>query len=152
MQFARKGFLSIILSLFCLAMLCGCVTRSLTIDSEPPGAMVYLDDEPIGETPVTTSFTYYGTRKITLEKTDPEGRLLFKRRIIFEKIKRPYYQIFPLSFFSELVIPANIKDEHYLKYRLELSQVTPWEELRKQVLENAEELRDRYKEGSTHER
>lgn len=80
-------------------MLCGCVLRSLTIDSQPSGAMVYLDDELIGETPVTTTFTYYGTRKITLEKVDAEGRLLYERKIIYEKIKPPFYQILPLDFF-----------------------------------------------------
>jgi len=122
---------------------CGCVLRSLTIDSEPSGAMVFLDDEPIGETPVTTTFTYYGTRKITLEKIDAEGRLLYERKIVYEKIKPPLYQIFPFDFFSELVIPVKLKDEHYLTYQLEPLKQLPKEETQKNVIKNAGELRDR---------
>ena len=122
---------------------CGCVLRSLTIDSEPSGAMVFLDDEQIGETPVTTTFTYYGTRKITIEKIDAEGRLLYERKIVYEKIKPPLYQIFPFDFFSELVIPAKLKDEHYHTYQLEPLKQLPKEELQKKVIKNAEELRER---------
>ena len=122
---------------------CGCVLRSLTIDSEPSGAMVFLDDEPIGETPVTTTFTYYGTRKITIEKIDAEGRLLYERKIVYEKIKPPLYQIFPFDFFSELMIPVKLKDEHYLTYQLEPLKQLPKEETQKNVIKNAGELRDR---------
>ncbi|MDE1889168.1 MAG: hypothetical protein KGI30_02780 [Planctomycetota bacterium] len=104
--------------------------------------MVYLDDEPIGETPVTTTFTYYGTRKIALEKTDAEGRLLYERKIVYEKIKPPFYQIFPLDFFSELVIPGNLKDEHYFSYQLDPLAQLPKEELQKRVMKNAADLRE----------
>ena len=124
-------------------MLCGCVLRSLTIDSQPPGAMVYLDDELIGETPVTTTFTYYGTRKITLEKVDAEGRLIYERKIIYEKIKPPFYQILPLDFFSELIIPAKLKDEHYFAYQLEPIQEVSKAVRQERVMKNAEELRKR---------
>ena len=119
-----------------------CYGRLQLIPS-PAGAMVYLDDEPIGETPVTTTFTYYGTRKITLEKIDAEGRLLYERKIVYEKIKPPLYQIFPFDFFSELVIPAKLKDEHYLTYQLEPLKQLPKEEIQKNVIKNAEELRER---------
>lgn len=141
-QFAKQILTFVTLCLFNCAILCGCVLRSLTINSEPSGAMVYLDDEPIGETPVTTTFTYYGTRKITLEKTDAEGRLLYERKIVYEKIKPPFYQIFPLDFFSELVIPAKLKDEHYLSYQLDPLAQLPKEELQKRVMKNAADLRE----------
>ncbi len=132
--------------MLCMAsatILSGCVLRSLTIDSEPPGAMVYLDDEPIGETPVTTTFTYYGTRKIRLEKTDAEGRLLYERKVAYEKIKPPLYQVFPFDFFSELVIPTTIKDEHYITYQLEPLKQLPKKEHQEKVIKNAGELRER---------
>ncbi len=38
----------------------GCVERTVTITSEPDNALVYLNDEEIGRTPVTVSFTFYG--------------------------------------------------------------------------------------------
>lgn len=135
----------VVIFLFICTTLCGCVLRSLTIDSNPSGAMVYLDDEPIGETPVTTTFTYYGTRKITVEKTDHEGRLLYERKIVYEKIKPPFYQIVPLDFFSELILPIKLKDEHHFVYQLEPLKQRPKEEVQKEVMENAEELRERLK-------
>lgn len=46
----------------------GCVQRRMTVRSNPPGALVYVDDYQIGTTPVSTDFIYYGTRKIRLVK------------------------------------------------------------------------------------
>ena len=46
----------------------GCVQRRMTIRSNPPGALVYVDDYQVGTTPVSTDFVYYGTRKIRLIK------------------------------------------------------------------------------------
>ena len=34
------------------------VRRRITIKTSPPGALVYIDDQEIGVTPVSTSFTY----------------------------------------------------------------------------------------------
>lgn len=148
---SQKQFLIFaLLGLFSYTALCGCVLRSLTIDSKPSGATVYLDNEPIGETPVTTAFTYYGTRKITLEKTDSEGRLLYERKIVYEKIKPPIYQIFPLDFFSELIIPAKFKDEYYFSYDLEPLKQTPIEDLQKQVMNNARALQDQLQKPAEH--
>lgn len=142
-EFFRSIFVLSVLSLFIGSTLCGCVLRSLTIDSEPPGARVYLDDEPIGETPVTTTFTYYGTRKITLEKLDAEGRLLFERKIVYEKIKPPFYQILPLEFFAEVILPIKLKDEHYFAYQLDPLLQLPKTEHLEQIINNAEVLRER---------
>ena len=131
-------------------MPCGCVLRSLTIDSQPSGAMVYSDDELIGETPVTTTFTYYGVRKITLEKVDAEGRLVCERKIVYEKIKPPFYQILPLDFFSELIIPAKLKDEHCFSYQLDPLREMSKAERQEGIMKNAEELRGRLVESAAH--
>ncbi|MGQ3683700.1 MAG: PEGA domain-containing protein [Candidatus Loosdrechtia sp.] len=141
--FLKRIFLSLLTGLFSYLSLSGCVLRSLTIDSDPPGATVFLDNEPIGETPVTTSFIYYGTRKIMLEKTDGEGRLLYERFIVYEKIRRPFYQMFPLDFFSEVLLPVTLKDEHYLYYELEPVKHISVEERQREVMKNALELRER---------
>lgn len=144
-QFLKRVIVAPIVCVLSGTILCGCVLRTLTINSEPPGAMVYLDDEPIGETPVTTTFTYYGTRKITLEKVDTEGRLLYERKVVYEKIKPPFYQILPLDFFSEIVIPMKLKDEHYFNYQLEPLKPLPRQERQEMVIQNAKELRERLK-------
>ena len=41
------------------------------------------------------------------------------------------------------MIPAKLKDEHYLTYQLEPLKQLPKEELQKKVMKNAEELRER---------
>lgn len=38
------------------------------ITSEPEGALVYLNDDEVGKTPVDVEFTYYGTYDVRLEK------------------------------------------------------------------------------------
>ena len=55
-----------------LGLLCplgiGCVQRTLTIHSEPPGALVFLNDEEVGRTPLTVPFTWYGVYDVRMEK------------------------------------------------------------------------------------
>ena len=133
-------FLILITALF---LFTGCVTRTITIKTNPNNALVYVDDELVGESPVEIPFTYYGTRKITIEKKDDDGRLICERKIVFEKIKAPVYEVFPLDFFSEIVWPFDIQDSHTLNY--DLVEVTPLsrKEQQKNVIENAEELRQR---------
>lgn len=142
-QFLKPVIVTIMCCFLSGASLCGCVLRTLTINSEPPGATVYLDDEPIGETPVITTFTYYGTRKVTLEKVDTDGRLLYERKIAYEKIKPPFYQILPLDFFSEILLPMKLKDEHSFTYQLDPLKQLPKQEHQEMVIQNAEELRER---------
>ncbi len=137
----KQKFGFIIIFLLGFTVFSGCVLRTLTINSEPSGATVYLDNTPVGETPVTIPFTYYGTRKITLEKTDADGKLIYERKIVYEKISTPVYQYFPLDFFSEIVLPVDIKDEHFFTYRLDPLNQPPTAEIQKNVIKNAEELR-----------
>lgn len=45
----------------------GCLERTVTITSEPPGAIVVLNDEEIGRTPVETGFRYFGVYDVRLQ-------------------------------------------------------------------------------------
>ncbi len=146
----KQKFEFIIICLLSFTVFSGCVLRTLTINSEPSGATVYVDNNPVGETPVTIPFTYYGTRKITLEKTDADGKLLYERKIIFEKLSTPIYQYFPLDFFSEIVLPVDIKDEHFFTYRLDPINRPPAAEIQKNVIKNAEELRGKLEANLAH--
>ena len=121
----------------------GCVTRSITVKTEPSNALVYLDNELIGESPVTVPFTYYGTRKIMIEKKDEDGALTHERTIVYEKIKAPVYEVFPLDFFSEIVWLRELKDDHVLSYNLAELELLSTKERQEKVLKNAEELRQR---------
>lgn len=116
----------------CLATVTtGCVHRRLTIRTNPPGAAVYIDDYPIGTTPVSTSFIYYGTRKIRIVK---DG---YETLTVQRKISPPWYQYFPLDFVSENLMPNEIRDERVLDFALSPQMVVPTD----QLIGRAEELR-----------
>ncbi len=46
----------------------GCVERTITIETDPPGALVYLNDEEAGRSPLTVPFTWYGTYDVRIER------------------------------------------------------------------------------------
>ncbi len=121
----------------------GCVARSLTVKTSPSNALVYIDNELIGESPVTVPFTFYGTRKIMIERKDEDGVLTHERTIAFEEINAPVYEVFPLDFFSELVWPFKLKDDQVLSYDLVGLEPLSIKEKQEMVIKNAEELRQR---------
>jgi len=83
----------------------GCVERRLFVRSDPEPAQVFLDGEPRGQTPLRIPFTYYGTRELVLRAP---GR---RARRLAVEILPPWYQITPLDFVSELLLPFTIVDE-----------------------------------------
>lgn len=91
--------------LLAAGLLTGCVQRRMTIRSNPPGALVYVDDYQVGTTPVSTDFVYYGTRKIRLIK---DG---YETLTVRQPFPVPWYQVFPLDFVAETVWPWEIRDE-----------------------------------------
>ena len=48
-------------------ILCGCVERTISITSRPSGALVYLNDEEVGRTPLTVPYLFYGVYSVRLE-------------------------------------------------------------------------------------
>lgn len=109
----------------------GCVRRRMTIRSNPPGAMVFVDERRIGVTPVSTSFTYYGTRNVQLVK-DGYETVTEKHRFF-----PPWYQYPVIDFFAENVWPFEVRDERTLDFDLPPQKSIP----PTQVLERAEQLR-----------
>jgi len=91
----------------------GCVRRIVSINSQPPGAEVYFNHNLIGQTPCTHEFLYYGGYHLELVK---EGYANLNTTL---KLRGPIYEYFPLSFFSELVIPWELTDEHNFTFELE---------------------------------
>lgn len=109
----------------------GCVQRRLTIRSDPPGALVYVDDYQIGTTPCSTSFLYYGKRKIRLVK---DG---YETLTVDHRFWPPLYEVPPLDFVSENIVPWELRDEQAVNFKLVPQQLTPTD----QLLERAENLR-----------
>ena len=117
-------------ALVCLCA-CGCVRRRMTIQSNPPGALVYVDDYEIGTTPISTNFIYYGHRKIRLVK---DG---YETKTVLHDVPPPWYQYFPLDFVTENLVPGEIRDSRTLTFTLTPQTVVPTDT----VLGRAEQLR-----------
>ena len=97
----------------------GCVQRRMTVRSNPPGALVYVDDYQIGTTPVSTDFIYYGTRKIRLVK---DG---YETLTVRQPFPIPWYEVFPLDFVTENLWPWEIRDERVVDLSMTPAAVTP---------------------------
>jgi hypothetical protein len=131
-QRARAGVVApLAIAMAMLFAISGCVQRRLTIRSNPPGARVYVGDEEIGTTPVSTDFVYYGTRKIRLVK---DG---YETMVVNQPIPAPWYQIPPIDFVSENLVPGEIRDERVVNFQLVPLQPAPTD----QILARAEQLR-----------
>ena len=113
--------------------LSGCVERFLTIYSDPPGAAVYLDGEKVGTTPCEVTYAWYGTRDLVL---DLKGFTLVRQQIT---LSPPWWQILPLDFITDVIIPISIHDRTVVSYALDTAPVS--QEAVDAVLERAEELR-----------
>jgi hypothetical protein len=109
----------------------GCVQRRMTIRSSPPGAFVYVDDYPIGTAPVSHDFVYYGTRKIRLVK---DG---YETLTVRQPFPVPWYEIFPLDFVTENLIPWEVRDERVVDLAMQPAASTPPE----LVVSRAEQVR-----------
>jgi hypothetical protein len=58
-----------VLALSALALASGgCLKRTIAVTTEPPGALVWLNDVEIGRTPVETDFTYYGVYDVRVRR------------------------------------------------------------------------------------
>lgn len=111
------------LAIALLAGASGCVQRQLTIRTNPPGALVFIDEEQIGVTPCSTSFTYYGTRKVRIVK---DG---YETLTTYQKISTPWYEWPGIDFISENLWPGEIRDDRTLSFQLEPQKIVPPMEL-----------------------
>ncbi len=92
----------------------GCVERKMTIRSDPPGATVLLEDDPVaGRTPVEVPFTWGGARQVTL--------LLAGHRPLdtVAEVEDPWYTWFPLDVLAEFAWPGTIEDHQEFAFQLE---------------------------------
>lgn len=117
------------------ALLAGCVERTIYVRSDPPGAVVYLDDERAGVTPCEIPYLWYGKREIVLE--------LQKYRMVREivTLNPPWWQYFPLDFITDVLVPFTIRDRTELSYVLEPAAPTAQE--REEMRARAQQMRRR---------
>ena len=104
-------------------LLSGCVERKLTINTKPQGALVILNDEEIGTSPVTVSFEWYGDYWVRISK---EG---YESLNTHRPLKGPWYDMFPFDFFVQIISPERIVDSYEWTFPLEPKKQINREEL-----------------------
>lgn len=120
----------------CLALAClsavGCVDRTIKINSEPAGALVYLNDQEVGRAPIKVNFTWYGDYDIILRKKG------YKTVLTHKRIDAPWYQWPGIDLVTECLIPTTIHDDRdFGTFEMEKLQNPSKEEL----IQRAEEMR-----------
>ena len=114
------------------AVLSGCVERQLTINTQPQGAIVVLNDEEIGISPVTVNFNWYGDYNVRIQK---EG---FETLKTHRKLKGPWYDSFPFDFVAQILWPKTITNSY--DWTFQLSPLTL--PTREQLIKNAQNLKE----------
>ena len=95
--------------LLLIPLLTGCITRVVTVRSNPSGALVYLNSEEVGRTPVTREFQWYGTYDVILRK---DGYQTIKTSAA---VSAPWWQFIPLDFLTDLL---PVTDERIISYEI----------------------------------
>ncbi|QDS96330.1 PEGA domain protein [Roseimaritima multifibrata] len=115
----------------------GCVRRRMTVRTTPPGAIVSVDNQTIGTSPASSSFTYYGTREFRIEKDGYETETIQRR------LNPPWYEYPPLDFITETLWPWEIRDERIIDIELVPKKIPAIDE----VLGRADQLRGQARSG-----
>ena len=87
-------------------LLAGCVERKLTINTKPQGALVTLNDEQIGVSPVTVPFKWYGNYGVRITK---DG---YETLDTARELKAPLHDYPPFDFFAQVLYPGRIVDSY----------------------------------------
>lgn len=116
---------------------CGSVQRELTVKTEPAGAVVLLNDEEIGTSPVTVSFNWYGDYRVSISH---EGYATLNTH---KKLSAPWYDYFPFDL-MRLMWPAKTTDRYEWTFKLEEPQAPS----REQLIKSATELRGDHTTGT----
>jgi len=124
----------LVLNLIASLFLGGCVERRLTINTEPQGALVILNDEEIGESPVTVNFEWYGDYGVRISK---EG---YETLNTHRDLKAPWYDGFPFDFFA-MLNPKRTVDSYEWTFEL-APQKQP---TREELIQDAEKLKEQLK-------
>jgi hypothetical protein len=96
--------------LFLVAILpLGCVQREMTVLSDPPGAVIYLNDREIGRTPFKKDFLWYGNYDVVLRK---DGYQTLKTSA---EITAPFWQFVPFDLVTDFL---PLRDEETIHFSM----------------------------------
>ena len=124
-----KRFFAISLLLLLVALTpSGCMSRRITVRTQPSGALVEMNGKRLGTSPVSTNFTYYGDNEF---KVSMPG---FETAVVQQPTHAPWYQVPPLDFITDNFLPFRVRDHR--EYTYSLTPRNPLQELDEQGLRN----------------
>ncbi len=126
----RHGWFMLTLVIACL--LGGCVERRMVLQSNPPGALVYLNGDEVARTPATIPLEWYGRYDVVVRK---DG---FETLDTSHWVVAPWWQWVPLDLVTEL-LPIRLTHSPKLTFDL-----TPAKVGDAGLLERAQEQRDEH--------
>jgi hypothetical protein len=91
-----------------LILTVGCIERTVSINTEPEGATVLLNDEEVGKSPVRVPFTWYGDYDIIIRKPGYQAVRTNHR------INTPWYELPGIDIFTECLMPFTVHDDRTL--------------------------------------
>lgn len=109
----------------------GCLRKRLIVRSNPPGAAVQIDNQPIGVTPASTDYVYYGTREVKLSMPG------YETLTVNQPLPTPWYALPGIDFFTENLWPFRIDDRRELNFNLQRQRMAPAGE----IIARGEQLR-----------
>jgi hypothetical protein len=127
---ARKSMIASTMIGLVIVLLGGCVERKLTINTDPQGAMVILNDQEIGTSPVTVPFNWYGDYWVRISKDGYETLNTHR------KLKAPLHDHPPFDFITQILYPGPIVDAYEWTFELATKEYPTREEL----IENGQSL------------
>ncbi len=137
-----RGLLGGILALAFTVSLGGCVERSITLVSDPPGSLAYLNDVQQGTTPCTVQFKWYGDYSVRLRKKENIGTPLKPKYVYYylqthKTTKRPWFQWYGIDLFAS-ILPIEFKDHQIWAFIVPKVQNLSTE----QLIQKARKLKD----------
>jgi hypothetical protein len=128
-----KNYIAFLSFALCAGLLTGCVEQRYVVTTDPPGAVILRNGQTLGQSPADDHFVYYGKYHFTIIL---DG---YETLQVDQDITTPWYEFFPLDFFSENVIPWKLRDVRRFHYKLEPRRMVDTN----QLLKDADNLRNR---------
>lgn len=133
----RTNGVMLVVAALCVGALSGCLSRRVSITSEPSGATVWMNDVEVGRTPVEAAFLYYGSYDVRVELAGYEP-LRTKARA-----RTPLYEYMPVDLAANAVPGAESVVKWHFVLEPALERSLSKEALEAGLMERANALRGR---------
>jgi hypothetical protein len=122
-------------------LLAGCVERKLIVKPEPKEALVFVDGAAVATVASESVYRYehYGIHRVVVRRPGCE----VKEQLV--TLDPPWYQVFPIDFFFDVLWPGTIEDRREVAISLERRQDLQGARPGKAVIERAHDFAEEAK-------